>query len=219
MIVILFFIYTVLLAVLIIYNISIYRRTGRLATLLLVLNAAGLIWENGVIAGGSFVGQGSLLQVLNMGRYCLHFTFVPLMAWPLLEQLRVAGHGWAGSKYARLALGVFILGLIGLGFGAGAPGLFDRLEAVSLGGTLRYNAPNAASAVIAIAIMSAALASGFVLWVKNGWPWLFLAALLTFIVEGGLLNFELLGMVAGNASEVIFQLALLQTELYVSGKR
>jgi hypothetical protein len=208
-----------LLAALIIYNIFVYRRTGRLTTLLFMLNGIGLLWENGVIASGRFIGQGSLLQSLNMGRYCLHFAFVPLMVWPLLEQLRAAGAAWAGGRLARTVCAGFILGLILLGFGSGAAGLYARLEPADLNGVLRYSAPNPASALIAIAIMSAALVSGGILWFRFKWPWLCLAALLCFVIEGALLNAGMFGMVAGNGSEVVFQLALLQTELFVSGRQ
>jgi hypothetical protein len=208
--------YTLAFICLLVYNVSVYRKTGRFSTALLSLNAIGLLWENGVIASGRFIGAGPLLQTLNMGRYCLHFSLVPFMAWPMLEQIRLTGQSWAGTKTIRALVALIIIGLIGLGFGVGAPGLFARLEPVSLDGVLRYTAPNSASAIIAIVIMSIALLSGLVLWIKNRWPWLFLASLLAFLVEGGLRNFELLNLIAGNGAEVLFQIALLQTELFVN---
>lgn len=208
--------YTLSYIALLVYNVIIYRKIGRFSTAMLSLNAIGLLWENGVIASGQFIGPGPLLQALNMGRYCLHFALVPFMAWPMLEQVRLAGQAWAGAKITRALFALLIIGLVGLGFGVGAPGLFARLEPVNLAGVLRYTAPNGASAIIAIVIMSVALFTGLALWIKNQWPWLFLASLLAFLVEGGLRNFELLSLVAGNGAEVLFQLALLQTELFVT---
>jgi hypothetical protein len=211
-----YILYTVLYIGLLVYTALVYRQTRRLTSLLIGLNAFGLLWENGVIASGSFIGAGPLLQALNMGRYCLHFALVPPLAWALLEQVRLAGHPWAGTKLARGLTLALILGLIAFGFLAGAPGLFPRLAPVTLEGALRYTAPNRASAPIAIVIMTVALAAGLVLWTKNKWPWLFLSALLAFAVEGALRNFELLSLVAGNGAEVLFQIALLQTELLVT---
>ncbi len=208
--------YTLSYVGLLIYNLFIYRRTRRISTALLSLNAFGLLWENGVIAAGQWLGPGTLLQVLNMGRYCLHFSMVPLMAWPLLEQLRLAGHAWAGARSVRALIITFIIALIFSAFFFGTPGLYASMQPVNLGGMLRYTGTSLASALVAIAIMAMALVTGFLLWRGNKWPWLFLSALLAFLVEGLLRNQELLSLVAGNGAEVLFQLTLLQTELFVT---
>jgi hypothetical protein len=213
-----YILYTIFYIILLVYGVFVYRQTRRLTSILIMLNAIGLLWENGVIASGRFIGEGSLLQVLNMGRYCLHYALVPPLAWALLEQVRLAGHAWAGTKLARGLTIAAVLGMMVFGFGASAPGLFPRLTPETLDGVLRYTAPNLASTPIAIFVMSVALAAGLVLWMKNKWPWLFLAALLAFAVDGGLRNFELLNLVAGNGAEVLFQVALLQTELFVTRK-
>ena len=169
----LYIFYTLLYVLLLGYNLRVYRQTCRQTSVFIAFNAIGLLWENGVIAAGRFIGEGSLLQALNMGRYCLHFALVPPLIWVLVEQLRLAGHSWAGTK---LAQGLAVVGSFGVSiasFTFGAHGFFQRLSPVELGGILRYSAPNFSAALVAIAVMMAALLTGLGLWIKNGWPWLF----------------------------------------------
>jgi hypothetical protein len=80
---------------------------------------------------------------------------------------------------------------------------------------LRYSTPNLPAALVPIAMLLPALVFGFILWIKNKWPWLFLATLSVFIAEGTLRE-SVFGFVAGNGTEVLFQIAMLETELLVT---
>ena len=209
--------YAAVFAGLLIYNVFVYRKTRRFTTLLIAFNAIGLIWEDGVIASGNMLGPGELLKALNYGRYLLHFIVVPLLTWVFFEQLRLAGQAWAASRLVRgMALGLIAV-LLFMGLVLGLDGLYPALKPEVEEGVLRYYAPSLQAALVPIVMMCIALISGLLLWVKNKWPWLFLSTLLVFITEGAL-QASSLGLLVGNATEVLFQIALLQTELFVTPK-
>ncbi|NJN79853.1 MAG: hypothetical protein HC797_04930 [Anaerolineales bacterium] len=75
----------------------------------------GLMYDNLMIAIGSFIGEGALLKNLNAGRFFIHALITPTMMIFGFGVLRKAGVKWAQGKMAHILICVFATLLIGLG--------------------------------------------------------------------------------------------------------
>ncbi|MET7422619.1 hypothetical protein [Dactylosporangium sp. NPDC005555] len=141
----------------------------RLRAWVVVVVAAALVYDNGVIAAGRLVGEGAALEGLNVGRYVGHALFTPLLI--------VVGAGLAhgGRKVLTVLAGL----LVALGIWTDIVRLRPVPERYA--DTLRYVNDNAAGppvpAIVAILVL---IGVGVVLWRRDGWPWLFAGAVAMF---------------------------------------
>src|SRR5690606_32957662 len=86
-------------------------RAGWAVRLLLVV-AAALVLDNGVLAGGHLLGEGPLLEGLNLSRYWLHALVTPwlvVVAWGLLVN---GGVRWAERPAMRLGAVALAVSLV-----------------------------------------------------------------------------------------------------------
>ncbi len=193
---------------------GLYRRGRSIAALCTLIVAAGLIYDNAVIAAGSLMGPGPLLEALNWPRYVVHAFATPLLIIVALD----FAHRW-NLAWASRPLGRF--GLIGLTLAMIAYGVIFELLPLSLvvesaDGVISYApAGGAGVPVPAMATMVALAAVGIILWAVRGWPWLAVGALLAFVGFGlaPALDFEVLGQLA----EVVLIGGIAVTELRVIG--
>jgi len=195
----------------------VWRRTGWLSTLLVWLVAMALIYDNGVIALGNLLGEGEMLRVLTVGRFCLHFTVTPLLIWTSLEQARRTGYAWAGALIARWGTTLMIAFLVVIGFASEVHDI--DLELTTVDGVLRYMLPEAIfTAIVPVVGAVVALAIGGMVWRARGWPWMFLGTLVIFVSEGALRGSEnVVLLVVQNGAEILYMLAYLQTEVFLHG--
>ncbi|MDW8319649.1 MAG: hypothetical protein RMN53_17625 [Anaerolineae bacterium] len=165
-------------------------------TLLLLLVLAGLVYDALVIALGRFIGQGSLLSALNLGRFAVHALLTPLLMIFAFGVLRRAGVGWAQGKAAHTAVCIVATLMVLLGVYADLarvdmqPRLvMDTLRYVNEGG---MQGPPIASLVTMVFL----LVGGVALWRRAGWPWLLLGSLVMFVAAGAAMgNLFFLGSV------------------------
>lgn len=166
-----------------------------------------LVWDNGVIALGSTLGTGPLLETLSVPRFVLHALLTPwLVLWSLAATrqagLRRARQRWAYGVAVGLTAVLIVAGVLhdvlGLSF-----------EAEQWAGTVRY--VNAAASPVgplpAIVSGLVVLAAGVALWWRVAFPWLALAALVMAVVSGAAAQVPLLG----NAGEVLLNAGVLLT--------
>jgi hypothetical protein len=200
-----------------IYGYVVWRRTGRLSTLIVWLVALALIYDNGVIALGNLVGEGEFLRILTVGRFCIHFTVTPLLIWTSLEQARRAGYAWAGGSAVRMGTMLLIVGLVVTGFVTEVHNI--DLELMTVDGVLRYMLPEAIfTAIVPVIGAVIALVIGGLVWRARGWPWMLFGTLVIFLSEGALRGSEnVVLLVVQNGAEILYMLAYLQTEVYLHG--
>lgn len=171
--------------------------TRSLAALFTLIVTLGLVYDNGIIAAGSLIGEGPLLEALNWPRYVIHAFATPLLVIVPLDQASRAGLSWAGQSAWRVLLWGLTLLLI-------AYGVIYELLPLSLvaeaeNGVLSYApAGGAGFPVPAIATMVVLTVIGIILWSARSWPYLALGALLAFIGFGvaPALDFTVLGQIA-----------------------
>ena len=180
----------------------------------MLLVSAALIYDNGIIALGNTLGEGDLLYVLTVGRFCIHFTVVPFLIWTSLKQAERAGYEWAQTAAARWGFGILIGVLILSGFVSEVHAI--ELELMTVDGVLRYMQPDAIFvAIVPVVGALVALVIGALLWRRAGWQWMFWGTLVIFVAEGALRGTEnVVLLVVQNGAEILYMLAYLQTELF-----
>jgi hypothetical protein len=178
-----YFVYTLVIAVLAVMALRL--RVGNNRTYLWVLLAVliGLTYDNLIIAIGSFVGEGDLLQTLNAGRFAGHAFGTPLLTIFGFGIARRAGLGWAQSKWAHAIACLFTTALIGLG-------IYNDIVILELApremmDTLRYvNVAVKGPPIPSISTIIALIGIGIALWRSTGWKWLALGSIVMFIAAG-----------------------------------
>ncbi len=150
-------------------------------TWILLIVLFGLIYDNLMIAVGSFIGEGALLKNLNAGRFIIHALITPTMMIFGLGILRNAGVKWTQGKTAHILVCVFATLLIGLGVYTDI--LLLDLQPRDVLGTLRYANEGGIKGppIPAILTIIFLIGAGISLWRKTSWKWLALGALFMFI--------------------------------------
>ena len=211
--ILLYSVYTLANLALVIWGITVWQQTRRTGTLLIVLVALGVAYDNLILSLGNALGAGSLLHGLSIPRYVLHQLALPWLIYAGFEQARVAGHSWANhrsSKWVILALTLLVL----------AAGVLTRLvglelDAEVMDGVTRYVAVGTVGPPL-VSILSIGFvgAVGLLLWRRNGWPWEFWAAVLVFVGEGVPVEWVRRGL--GSGFEVLFLAVMLATDRWLA---
>ncbi|WP_320777938.1 hypothetical protein [Streptomyces sp. CRN 30] len=177
------------------------------STVIPALICAALVWDNTVIALGSTLGTGTVLEALSVPRFVLHAFLTPLLVVWSLAAAEHAGIRWALRGRVRAVTAA----LTGVLIAAGV--LHDvlelSLEAERWQGTVRY--ANAAASPVgplpAIVTGLVVLVAGIVLWRRAGFPWLAVTAAVMVVVSGAAAQVPVLG----NAAEVVLDVGILLT--------
>ena len=211
--IILYSVYTLANLALVIWGIAVWRRTRRVGTLLIVLVAIGVAYDNLILSLGNTLGAGSLLHGLSTPRFVLHQLILPWLIYAGYEQARVAGHRRANHRASGWVVLVLTLLLILAGVLTRLVGL--ELEAEVMDGVTRYVAVGTVGPPL-VSILSIGFVGvvGFLLWRRNGWPWEFLAAVLVFVGEGVPVEWVRRGL--GSGFEVLFLAVMLATDRWLA---
>ena len=211
---ILYILYTVAHIALLIWGIRLWQNGRKFALFLILLPILGLIYDNGVIALGRFMGEGDLLQTLNQGRFLLHTLITPMLIAAAAALAAQAGIEWAKKRVTHALFGVISVALIGFGLTDFARFVY---AAEWFGGTLRYVDTAVAGPPIPsiITIIILMIIGGFI--GRNGrWPWLFVGSLIMFI--GSAIPPSIVGPIVGSGVEVVLLGSLLATEKWLGNR-
>ncbi len=206
---VLYAVYTVLNFALLVWAIFVWRQTRRTGTLSIAAVTFGLTYDNLILALGRVLSGGRWLYALSIPRFVLHQLVLPWIIWAAFDQVRAVGHPWAqGIVARRLIVGLCMVVLL-LGTFTGIVPM--DLQLVEMDGIQRYmDEGTVGPPIVSILSIGFAGVMGALLWKENRWPWVFLTAVLVFILEG--IPVEWVRRVAGSGSEVLFIGALLITE-------
>ncbi|WP_235613196.1 hypothetical protein [Paenibacillus sp. LC231] len=81
---------------------------------LLLIVTAGLVWDNCVIGIGKYIGEGDLLEGLNVTRFWVHALATPLLVLVSFDLIRKAGSPWASKLAAAWGAWLLTAALIAL---------------------------------------------------------------------------------------------------------
>jgi hypothetical protein len=211
--IVLYSLYTLANLALVIWGVTVWWRMRRVGSLLIVLVALGVAYDNLILSLGNALGAGPPLHGLSVPRFVLHQLLLPWLIYAGFEQARVAGHRWANHRASRWIVLALTLLVIVAGVLTRLAGL--ELEPAVMGGVTRYVAVGTVGPPL-VSILSIGFvgAVGFLLWRRNGWPWEFWAAVLVFVGEGMPVEWVRRGL--GSGFEVLFLAAMLATDRWLA---
>lgn len=181
---------------------------------LLVL--AALVYDNLIIGLGIFIGEGALLEGLNLARFWIHALVTPvLVAWAL-HSLRRAGHGFAQARWYQVASIAAALALTVLEYFLEVRGLSIVPEEEY--GALSYSNAEPASGppVMVLIVAGVLLIVGAMLWKKQRWPWLFVGAVI--MTFGSAVELPLPSGAITNAFELVLLISIMATKAFQDRK-
>ncbi|WP_079527971.1 hypothetical protein [Halobacillus hunanensis] len=195
--------------------IRVVRNYKVLSTLLLLPVIVGLIYDNGIISAGRFIGEGPLLEGLNLARFWIHAFFTPLLvlyAWKTLEQANVQ---WASKNWVRISAFLLTAVLILVELFTVVIGL--NIEARLEYGVLSYSStePSSGPPIMVLVVSVVLLASSLIIWRRQKWIWFFVGSLL--MIVGSAIQLPVNSGAITNFFELILISSLLGTA-YFQGK-
>ncbi len=177
------------------------------ATVPMLLVAFGLVYDNVMLAAGSMIGHGEMLERLSVPRFFMHAFGTPLLMLSALGLMRRASVTWARTVIA--ATGIALLTVAMIMVGADADLLRLDLVAKQTGDLVSYgNASASGPPVAPIVTILVLIAAGIAVWRSSGVPWLLLGAVAQFAAAaiGDAIT------IAGNLGEVALVAGMLLTD-------
>jgi hypothetical protein len=198
---------------LITWSIRLWIKYQNIAMIVLSIVAIGVCYDNLILASGSSIGVGSLLQSLNEIRFLIHHLSVPLLIVVGVDLARRTQADWANRIPLNLA---WILSLI-----LGIIDVLNRyigadLKPIYFAGVLRYTMiPTRGAPIIVILVTLFVLLIGLGIWIgsKGKWFWLFFGTLIALIGNG--VPSSLVGTLPGSFAEFLMISTLVLTVEYV----
>jgi hypothetical protein len=223
-------IFTVAQLTLLIAGLRLYARRKTMSLLFVIVIAAGLVYDNLIIAVGAAVGVGGLLEALSFPRFLIHALCTPLLLMAGYEMAHNAGVQWFDHAMRRRTAWIVTFVLIGIGFWQSILGV--DLKPACHDGTLRYaervsesqlcanveytqaelnerGLPPIASIITIVLVGLEGLAIGR----KVGWWVLCIGAIVMFV--GAAVPASRVGPLVANGAEVILVACALATEFYL----
>lgn len=185
------------------------RQRWSTSVAIVLLVAAGLLYDNVVVGSGRFLGPGVALESLNLARYWLHASLTPLLvvfAWGTLMR---AGVGWARTRRARYGAYALTAALVAAEIGLVIVPL--DLSPQREHGVLTYGdtAGGGGPPLMPLVVSAVLLWTAVVVWRRQRWPWYFVGAAL--MVVGAAVQLPIDSAAVTNAFELVLLTALLAT--------
>lgn len=181
----------------------------------LLLITFGLIYDNLVLAMGSIIGEGPILEGLNVMRYWFHAFFTPLLILFSWAAIRMTGIQWLKNRSGFILTGVFTLAMIMAELFQNTLGL--ELESARNYGVLSYESTGAhGPPIMIIGVTFALLIAGIILWKKLKWKWMAIGVILMGI--GSAVPIPIESDAATNGFELILLISLWATKAFLEKK-
>lgn len=171
----------------------IWRTTRTPGAAVLLFPQFGLVWDNLIVALGGTIGLGPLLYWLSWPRFWIHWL---MGAWLIIATgciLRLAGFEWAKRRWFMVSLCLLTVAMMLYD----VPYFFTQeLHPVCEFDLVRYSTAvreglqcfedqpavaGSGAPLPQLVAMAVVLAGGLALWIRRGFPWLFLGGLLMLI--------------------------------------
>ncbi|GIP06082.1 MULTISPECIES: hypothetical protein [Paenibacillus] len=204
-------------AVLFLYGCVLMRRDASpgLRYLLLIVTA-GLVWDNGVIGIGKYMGEGDLLEGLNVARFWVHALATPLLVLVSFDLIRKAGSPWTSRPAAAWGAWLFTAALIVLEVVTETLPL--KLQPSMEYGALRYvSSESGGPPLMVILILIPLLTAGIIVWRRKKTPLLFIGTVL--MAAGSAIPIPIESSAATNVFELLLLLSLWLTVRKLASSR
>lgn len=212
---ILYFLFTAAYIGLFAWGLSRQRSWNFMSFIYLVL--LGLIYDNGIIALGKFIGEGALLENLSLLRFWSHALFTPTLVLFSYGALREAGVVWSRKRIVVILAALYTVALVIVELFLETFGLELTVEKEY--GILRYVSADPASGppIMVLLVSVALIAAGAILWKKRGWKWMFVGAVIMTI--GSAVPIPVDSSAATNAFELFLLFTLVWTKVHLERRQ
>jgi len=203
--------YAVAYAALLVWGCVLAARHGwlTLANLPLVV-VAGLVYDNTVIASGRLIGDGPLLESLNMARFWIHAIVTPLLVVWAWHAARRSGVGWARTRTAGVVAWAAAVALVALEF-------FTVIRDANIEPQLEYGvlsysntAASGGPPLMVLFVAAALLAASVIVWKRQKWVWLFVGTVV--MVAGSAVPLPVESGAVTNAFELVLLASIMATK-------
>lgn len=188
----LFYLQAAIQFALLLWLLRIRRNTSAVAATVLLLPQLGLVYDNLIVALGSSIGLGALLQALSWPRFWIHWLCGTWLIIAAGSILRLARFGWAQSRAAMASFCVLAVGLTALELShlwtaklypvcekgllrystAVTPAQFCQPDQLAVAG--QFPLPAIITCLVVV------IAGAVLLW-RRGFPWMFIGGVLMFL--------------------------------------
>lgn len=177
-----------------------------------LLVVAALVYDNLIIGIGTWVGEGPVLEGLNLARFWIHATVTPLLVAWALHALRRAGFAWAQARWFQFASISAAVGLMVLEYFVELRGLAIVPEEEY--GALSYSSadPSSGPPIMVLIVAAFLLAVGALLWWRQRWPWLSIGSVIMTI--GSAVDLPVASGAITNAFELVLLISILATKAF-----
>lgn len=208
---VLYFFFTAAYIGLLVWGLMRQRSWNFMAFIYLVL--IGLIYDNGIISIGNFVGEGPLLENLSLLRFWSHAFLTPALVLFSWGALNCAGVLWAKKKAVFYGALLYTVALIAIEIAMETWGI--EIAAVVEYGVLRYTSaePSSGPPLMVLLVSLVLIITGFVIWKKSGWIWMFAGAIIMTI--GSAVPIPVESSAVTNAFELVLLSALVWTKVHL----
>jgi len=202
--------FTAAQATLAVFAVRLYRRHPSLGAFTVALPIAALVWDNLIVAIGSFIGEGSLLQALSWPRFAGHALLTPIWIITAFEYARRAGALRLGSRGWRIAQWSLYAAMVALGVLKSV--VLLRFEIVKQADILYYTNSGGfpGPPIPAIVMVLCVIAAGVYVARRGLGPWMLIGGIVMFIAAG--VPTSLVGFWLSNTGEVVLAAAMVTTE-------
>lgn len=208
---VIFLLYAVAHLALFAWAMLLFLRHKHPATVPLLIVTFGLVYDNGVLAAGSMIGHGEVLEHLSVPRFFMHAFGTPLLILTALGFMRRTDAVWTRSGALAASLAVLTLLMVAIGVHADLLNL--ELTVKQTGDLISYgNAGKDGPPVAPIATILVLIGAGAAVWRRAGAVWMLLGAIAQFIAAaiGDMV------VVAGNLGELALLAGLVVTDSHLS---
>ena len=189
---------------------SIKRSGVGILSNVLILVIIPLIYDNGILGIGKWIGKGDILESMSAARFIMHAIFTPLLILFSLDVLRRAGIEWSKKTAALLITAAYTLIALLIEL---ITVVWDlSLKAEKSYGVLSYTAANSPDGppIMILMVTLALLISSILLWKRTGWYWMFIGVALMLI--GSMVDIPVESGAITNAFELILLTSLVFTK-------
>lgn len=197
-------------AVLLTWGVTLAVRAGRVVPSdVAVLVVAALVYDNTVLSAGRFIGEGAVLEGLNLARYWTHAFLTPLLVVFAWHATARSGLRWARSRVAAVLTGLVVVALVALEIVTVLSELMIRPEwefgVLSYGDTSSEGPP-----LMVLVVALSLIVSGLLVWRRTRWPWLLVGA--GVMTLGSAVPVRIDSGAATNAFELILLTSIMATK-------
>lgn len=184
---------------------------------LVFLIILGLIYDNGIIALGRFIGEGTLLEVLSIPRFWTHALLTPLLVLFSWGALNWAGVKWVKKRAFLAGAILYTLALIVIEIILETSNLY--LEIAKEYGVLRYVSAEPASGppIMVLLLIVVLIFTGALVWKKAAWKWMLIGSVVMII--GSAVPIPVESSAATNAFELFLLFMLVWTKVHLESAR